>query len=238
MNGKWTSAGGVVLDSIDPPHRVFVCKPSNNYGPWCFPKGRVDDGDSLETTALREVSEEAGVPATMLPNGSLGTAEGSYSITHYFMMVRSGEVGPHDYEMEEVRLVTLDEAEALFAGAGNRRDVGVLTKARAYIDKNLGSAMTESKIIPSVISELRTNLLGKIFFATMGAWLVGKAVNTAIRGSQMQVEVVTNAALATKKLHEELRRDAVTVNEIMQLLEIKHSTAREFEREFGIPWPL
>lgn len=33
---KWTSAGCVVLDSMDDRDHCYVIKPSNNYGPWCF----------------------------------------------------------------------------------------------------------------------------------------------------------------------------------------------------------
>lgn len=235
-NEKWTSAGGVVLDSLEEPYRVYVCKPSNNYGPWTFPKGRVDAGEGLEETALREVQEEAGVPAKMLPNGSLGTGVGSYSITHYFMMVRTGQIGAHDYEMEEVRCCTLEEAKELFESDGNSRDVGILSRAAAYIEKNVKGKekMSESK----VINELKTNLLGKIFFATVGAWLVGKAVNVKLRGTNEQVQTVANALLASKKFQDELKHPGATVESVMNKLSVKHMTAQEFEKQFNIPFPL
>jgi 8-oxo-dGTP pyrophosphatase MutT (NUDIX family) len=233
---KWTSAGGVVLDNMEEPYRVFVCKPSNNYGPWCFPKGRVDPGEGIEATALREVQEEAGVPAKLLPNGNLGTGIGSYSITHYFMMVRTGPVGGHDYEMEEVRAVTFEEAEQLFLSEGNSRDIGILNRARDYLAKHAPKSVTiESK---QPINELHTNLLGKIFFTTLGAWLVGKAVNTKIRGTVEQVRAVSNAMLASRNFQEELRRPGATVESVMQKLGVKHMTASEFERILGVPWPL
>ena len=232
---KWTSAGGVVLDSMDPPHRVFVCKPSNNFGPWCFPKGRVDTGEGIEATALREVQEEAGVPAEILPHGGLGTGVGTMSITHYFMMVRTGPVGGHDDEMEEVRCVTLEEAEQLFASAGNSRDIGILNRARAYLEKQHEVTNMSDK---QQLNELGVNLLGKIFFATVGAWLVGKAVNTKIRGSEDQVRAVSNAMLASRRFQEELRRPGASVDSVVQKLGVKHMSAQEFERALGVPWPL
>jgi len=239
-NKKWTSAGGVVLDSFEEPYKIFVCKPSNNYGPWCFPKGRVDEGENLEQTALREVQEEAGVPAKLLPNASIGSGVGSYSISHYFMMIRTGEVGPHDFEMEEVRLVTFDEAEQLFSSAGNSRDVGILNNARAYLEKNVKSSTNENFDMSEKkqINELHVNLLGKIFFTTLGAWLVGKAVNAKIRGSQEQVRAVTDAMLASRRFQEELKRSGATVDSVMHKLGVKHMSAQEFERQLGIPWPL
>jgi 8-oxo-dGTP pyrophosphatase MutT (NUDIX family) len=134
---KWTSAGGVVLASKEQPDKVWVVKPSNNYGPWCFPKGKIDKGESHEQAALREVLEEAGVTAHILPGGYLGSGSGTHSITHYYMMIASGPPGPHDHETEEVRLVTFEEAHALFTGDVNNRDITILKKAIAWIETNL-----------------------------------------------------------------------------------------------------
>ena len=234
---KWVSAGGVVLDSFEKPYRVFVCKPSNNYGPWCFPKGRIDPGESMEQTAVREVSEEAGVPAKLLDGGGLGSGVGTHSISHYFMMIRTGPIGSHDDEMEEVRLVTFEEAQELFSNGGNSRDIGILKRAQAYLDeRNLNeSANMNDK---EQINELHVNLLGKIFFATLGAWLIGKAVNTKIRGSEEQVRAVSNAMLASKRFQDELRRPGASVDSVVQKLGVKHMTAQEFERQLGVQWPL
>ena len=147
---KWTSAGGVVLDSLEEPFRVYVVKPSNDYGPWCFPKGRVDQGESIEEAALREVREESGVPAKILPNGSLGTGVGSCSITHYFAMVRTGPIRGHDFETEEVRATTFEEARELFASEGNSRDTMILHRAEKYFAEK---TVTEERLLRRCIRE-------------------------------------------------------------------------------------
>jgi 8-oxo-dGTP pyrophosphatase MutT (NUDIX family) len=139
---KWTSAGGVVLEKLEKPYRVYVVKPSNNYGPWCFPKGRVDGKDSLQVTAQREVLEESGVPAEFVDGGNLGTGVGSYSITHYFLMVQSGPMGDHDFETEEVRLVTFEQAKKLFSSMGNSRDITILERAQLFL-KNFDKKQNE-----------------------------------------------------------------------------------------------
>lgn len=88
------------------------------------------------------------------------------------------------------------------------------------------------------INELKLNLLGKIFFAAVGAWLVGKAVNLKIRGTPEEVQAVTNAMMASRTFQEELSRSGATVESVMQKLGLKHASAREFERILGVPWPL
>ena len=133
MSEKWISAGGVVLEKLEQPYKVYVVKPSNNYGPWCFPKGRVDGKDSLQITAQREVLEESGVPAEFVDGGNLGTGVGSYSITHYYLMVQSGPMGEHDFETEEVRLVTFEQAKKLFSSMGNSRDITILERAKDFL---------------------------------------------------------------------------------------------------------
>lgn len=135
---KWTSAGGVVLHSLTPEglRYVYLVKPANNFGPWTLPKGRVDGEESQETTALREVSEEAGIKAKILPGGYLGKGEGTSSITHFYMMVRTGgNIAKHDGETERVEAFTFDEAREILKKAGNRRDPAILDLAEAWTRK-------------------------------------------------------------------------------------------------------
>jgi hypothetical protein len=88
------------------------------------------------------------------------------------------------------------------------------------------------------INELKMNLLGKVFFGTLAAWLVGKAVNTKLRGTKEQVEAVMEALLASRKFQDELHKPGATVDSVVQKLGVKHMSASEFERKLGIPWPL
>jgi hypothetical protein len=85
---------------------------------------------------------------------------------------------------------------------------------------------------------LKVNTLGKIFFATLGAWLIGKTVNTKLRGSRKEVETIANALSASKRFQDELNRPGASVESVVQKLGIKHMSANEFERVLGIPWPL
>lgn len=127
----WVSAGGVVIPSMRDREHVYVAKPSNNYGPWTFPKGRVDEGETKKEAALREVFEETGLRARILniPEAYLGTGKGSFSITHFWLMVRTGGSIRKNDEMEEIRLVTWKGAAKLFRNSGNRRDIEIARRA-------------------------------------------------------------------------------------------------------------
>jgi len=124
---KRVTAGGVVFEPHGFPSYVYIAKPSNNFGPWTFPKGGVEPGESLEEAAVREVGEETGVPARILPGGYLGKII-DHQENHYFVMLRNGPVGPHDWEMEEVRCVRLPEALSILSADGSARDVEVLRR--------------------------------------------------------------------------------------------------------------
>ena len=82
------------------------------------------------------------------------------------------------------------------------------------------------------------NLTGKIFLASLGAWMVGKYVNTKLRGSRDEVAAVSNALMASRRFQEELRRPGATVQSVIEKLHIKQMSAAEFERVLGIKWPL
>jgi hypothetical protein len=91
---------------------------------------------------------------------------------------------------------------------------------------------------PIQLNELHLNLLGKIFFATAAAWLVGKLTNLKVRGTPEQVNAVSNALLSSRRFQDELQRPGASVESVVQKLGIKHMSAQAFERELGIPWPI
>lgn len=55
-----TAAGGLVFATIDGKRRVLVIH-RPRYDDWSFPKGKHDEGESDEATALREIEEETNV---------------------------------------------------------------------------------------------------------------------------------------------------------------------------------
>jgi uncharacterized protein YacL (UPF0231 family) len=86
--------------------------------------------------------------------------------------------------------------------------------------------------------EFYLNLTGKLLLASIGAWLVGKVVNTKIRGNSEEIRAVANALMASKRFQEELRRPGATVESVAEKLRLKQMTAVEFERILGVRWPL
>ena len=132
---KWISAGGVVLGGVDDLDHIYIRKPSGNFGPWAFAKGRIDKGETQEQAALREVEEEIGIVARIIPGGYLGLAEGSMSHTHYHLMVTVRDLHRHDEETEKVLLATFTEAIHKFAKGGNNRDIKILTKAMDLVEQ-------------------------------------------------------------------------------------------------------
>ncbi len=132
---KWISAGGVVVAGKDDYSKIYIRLPSNNFGPWAFAKGRVDKGESPPKAALREVEEEIGVKAALVPGGYLGTGDGGYSVTHYYLMYAVRDSGVHDKETEQVKLVDWAEAIHTFARAGNLRDLRITTRALDMVER-------------------------------------------------------------------------------------------------------
>lgn len=135
--GKWISSGCVVFDDIK-MQKLYVIR-QKNWGTYAFPKGRVDEGESIKKAAVREVGEETGLKVALLPSGYLGKGVGSYSITHFFAAVKTGgSAGQHDHEVEAVKLVSFTEAFRLFrksGGTAGKRDMMILRKAWEYANK-------------------------------------------------------------------------------------------------------
>lgn len=85
---------------------------------------------------------------------------------------------------------------------------------------------------------LELNLLGKIFLATLGAWFVGKVVNTKVRGTPEQIDALAKAMVASRRFQDELKKPGATVDSVAKKLNVKNMSASEFERVFNVKWPL
>lgn len=85
---------------------------------------------------------------------------------------------------------------------------------------------------------LQMNLLGKIFFTALGAWMVGKATNIKLRGTKEEINTIVEAMLASRRFQDELNRPGATIDSVIEKLGLKHASAREFERILQVPWPL
>lgn len=98
--------------------------------------------------------------------------------------------------------------------------------------------MSEKKDSEDLNEGWGISLTGKLFLASVGAWIVGKNVNTKIRGNRDEVEAICNALAASKKFQDELRKPGATIESVVEKLRIKQMTASEFERVLGVRWPL
>lgn len=108
------SAGGVVFKG----KKWLVCKHSG-YHKWVLPKGLVEEGESLQTTAVREVEEECGIKCRVvakIPEAEkyTYTMDGVkiFKVVSYFLMEYvSGDIKDHDWEMEEVGWFSFEQAK-------------------------------------------------------------------------------------------------------------------------------
>ena len=110
------AAGGVVVRAdglIAVIHRP-------RYDDWSLPKGKLEDGESFETGALREVEEETGIRGRILEElepTEYVDRKGRDKIVRWYRMDLDGEpvaFAPND-EVDELRWLTPAEARDLLS---------------------------------------------------------------------------------------------------------------------------
>ena len=118
-------------------------------GLWALPKGRIDEGESGEATALREVAEETGAHGRSL--GKLGDvkyvytwppkpAEGEriFKVVSFFLVrYQGGRLGDvpeaFRHEVAEVKWLPLADAPRLLAYGGEKE---MAKKALGFLENN------------------------------------------------------------------------------------------------------
>ena len=125
-----TSAGGLVIDrSGSEPKAVLIARHDRRGRlVWSLPKGHLEEGETPEDAALREVQEETGITGRILvPLGVIDfwfMAENRRihkTVHHYLMEASGGELSDEDAEVVEVAWVPLTGIRDRLAYADERR---------------------------------------------------------------------------------------------------------------------
>ena len=95
---------------------------------WSLPKGHIEDGETAEQAAVREVEEETGIIGRVV--APLGTIDFWFvaedrrvhkTVHHFLLRALGGELSDEDVEVSEVAWVPLAELESRLAYADERR---------------------------------------------------------------------------------------------------------------------
>jgi 8-oxo-dGTP pyrophosphatase MutT (NUDIX family) len=128
-----TSAGGLVIAGIDRPREEQTAALIGRIDRrgrmlWSLPKGHIEQGETAEQTAIREVAEETGIQGTVL--AALGSIDYWFvtegrrvhkTVHHYLMRFSGGELSDEDVEVAEVAWVPVHELPSKLAYADERR---------------------------------------------------------------------------------------------------------------------
>ena len=109
--GKKPAAGVIIRE---PDGRYWIVEPTNHYAgvEHTFPKGKQEEGLSLQQTALKELFEEAGLTANI--TGWAGDIEKSTSVARYFIAERTGgNPSQAHWESQDIKLATQADLEQL-----------------------------------------------------------------------------------------------------------------------------
>lgn len=82
------------------------------------------------------------------------------------------------------------------------------------------------------------SLNDRLFATSLYSLIVGKDAGFKLRASKKEMSALSEVLKATKTLHEELNKEDATLISISSKLHEKNLKAIEFERLFGIRWPL
>ena len=116
------SAGGLVVDTDRMAAAIIGRIDRKGRMVWSFPKGHIEEGETAEQTAVREVFEETGLVAEV--DAHLGTIAFWFmmdgkrihkTVEHYLLYARSGELSDADREVDAIEWIPLSEVAARLA---------------------------------------------------------------------------------------------------------------------------
>lgn len=138
------SAGGVAFRQTGQEIEIALISVGKD-GRWQLPKGRVDEGESSQEAALREIREETGLTTECITKIDridywfYFTRDDQRTRVHKyvdFFLVQfvSGKIDDHDFEVNEARWFEIDRASELLAFSNEAK---IVKQAKALIEDRL-----------------------------------------------------------------------------------------------------
>jgi 8-oxo-dGTP pyrophosphatase MutT (NUDIX family) len=113
-----TSAGGLVVDLKRDAAALIARYDRRGRLVWSLPKGHIEDGETAEMAAIREVEEETGITSRILE--PLGTIDFWFvvedkrvhkTVHHFLLLATGGTLSDEDPEVVETAWVALDDLQ-------------------------------------------------------------------------------------------------------------------------------
>jgi NTP pyrophosphohydrolase including oxidative damage repair enzyme len=140
------SAGGIIIDFARQSLPAAIIARINRAGhvEWCLPKGHIEEAETLEEAAQREIEEETGIRGDILH--SLGNIEYWFTssgqrihktVHHYLLKATGGEItidNDPDHEAVDVAWVPFTDLNRRLSFANERH---IADLAREFIQSRL-----------------------------------------------------------------------------------------------------
>lgn len=116
MNTTLQKAGGILLRTNALGERELFVIHRPRYDDWSLPKGHIDEGESPEDAAIREIREETGMQChveTDLPDYIYQLPDGTNSVVKMFMCETIDDkqtFAPEDSEVDTGQWMSVEEA--------------------------------------------------------------------------------------------------------------------------------
>ena len=132
------SAGGLIFDG----DRVAIIARHSRSGhlEWCLPKGHIEQGETPQQTAVREVHEETGILGEVVDSIATidywftGSSQRVHKLVHHFALRRIGGdltvEGDPDHEAEEAIWVRFDDLDGVLSYPNERRIAWLYSRKR------------------------------------------------------------------------------------------------------------
>jgi 8-oxo-dGTP pyrophosphatase MutT (NUDIX family) len=125
------AAGGLIVRRQDSRLEIaLVHRPVHQ--DWSFPKGKLEEGETFEGAALREVREETGMECRLVRfvgHTEYVDRKGRPKAVAYWVMEPLGGSFHPNHEVDELRWLNLDEASALLSYPRDRELAAIVSAA-------------------------------------------------------------------------------------------------------------